>query len=105
MSNVAITNRTVKPFIKAHDFYPSFKLEEECFSNAMIKDIDEPARTKKKSKSEIEQGPRIWPREKAPNQRGDENFLEEVINPKTGEFYPEKMMMAGLSRIHALLIT
>jgi hypothetical protein len=28
LSSNIITNRTVKPFIKTHDFYPKFKLEE-----------------------------------------------------------------------------
>ena len=33
----SITNKTVKPFIDAHDFYPGFKLEEECFSKQSLK--------------------------------------------------------------------
>ena len=62
-TNTQITNKTVKPFIKAHDFYPGFKLEEECFSNAVFKDLDEttPSSRKKKSstKSDLEQGPKL----------------------------------------------
>ena len=46
-----ITNRTVKPFIKVVDLFPGFKLEEECFSKAIIKDVNESSR-KKKSKSD-----------------------------------------------------
>jgi hypothetical protein len=85
-----ITNRTVKPFIKAHDFYPGFKLEEECFSKAIISDINDPrSRSKKKGKSDLDQEPMTWPREKSGSETAYECFLEEVIDPKTGEFYPE----------------
>lgn len=31
-----------------------------------------------------------WPREKSAKETGYERFLEEVLNPKTGEFYPER---------------
>ena len=41
-----ITNKTVKPFIKPVDFFPGFKLEEECFSKAVIKDMDSKSRKK-----------------------------------------------------------
>ncbi len=82
MSSV-ITNKTVKPYIDAHDFYPGFKLEEECFSKAIIKDVD--SKSKKK-----DQEPLTWPREKSVKQTSYEAFLEEAINPKTGEFYPQK---------------
>lgn len=82
MSSI-ITNKTVKPFIDAHDFYPGFKLEEECFSKAVIKDVD--SKSKKK-----DQEPLTWPREKSVKQTSYESFLEEAINLKTGEFYPQK---------------
>jgi hypothetical protein len=50
MSFNAITNRTVKLFIKAHDFYPGLELEEECFSKAVPKDVDQyKSRFRKKS--------------------------------------------------------
>jgi len=75
----------VKPFIKAHDFYPVFKLEEECFSRAVIKDVDQKITNKTK-----DQEPLLYPRQKTTDQIAYETFLEEVINPKTGEFYPEK---------------
>lgn len=92
MSSI-ITNRTVKPFIEAHDFYPGFKLEEQCFSNAIIKDVNEP-RTKRKGlglgKSDLDEEPLTWPREKSVKQTSYEEFLEEAINPNTGEFYPQK---------------
>jgi hypothetical protein len=88
MSSV-ITNRTVKPYVKAHDFYPGFKLEEECFSKAIIKDVDQKS-SKFKKKSDLDQEPMTWPREKSGKQTSYERFLEEVINPKTGEFYPQK---------------
>lgn len=84
-----ITNQTVKPFIKAHDFYPGFKLEEECFSKAIIIDVERSR--KKKSKSDLDQeGPITYPRVKSTRETAYESFLEEVINPKTGEFYPQK---------------
>jgi hypothetical protein len=83
-----ITNKTVKPFIKAVDLYPGFKLEEECFSKAIIKDVDQKSKFKKKS--DLDQEPRTWPREKSGKETAYERFLEEVINPKTGEFYPER---------------
>lgn len=86
MSSV-ITNKTVKPFTDAHDFYPGFKLEEECFSKAIIKDMGSNSKSKKTNK---EQEPLTWPREKSVKQTSYEAFLEEVINPKTGEFYPQK---------------
>ena len=82
MSSV-ITNKSVKPFIKAVDLYPGFKLEEECFSKAIIKDVDSKSRKK-------DQEPLTWPREKSVKQTSYERFLEEAINPKTGEYYPEK---------------
>lgn len=85
MSSV-ITNKTVKPFIDAHDFYPGFKLEEECFSKAIIKDMD----SNSKSKKTKDQEPITWPREKSVKQTSYEAFIEEAINPKTGEFYPQK---------------
>jgi hypothetical protein len=85
-----ITNRTVKPFIKAVDLYPGFKLEEECFSKAIIKDIDQ-NKSKFKKKSILDQeGPMTWPREKSAKETAYERFLEQAINPKTGEFYPQK---------------
>jgi hypothetical protein len=92
MTTAQITNRTVKPIIKATDFYPGFKMEEECFSNAIIKDVDQKTTIRKKSnnKSELEQGPLTWPRLKSVKELGYEGFLEEVINPKSGEFYPQK---------------
>ena len=86
MSSV-ITNKTVKPFIKVDfDFYPGFKLEEECFSKAVIKDID--AKTKKKS--DLNQEPLTWPREKSIKQSSYEQFLSDAINSDIGEYYPEK---------------
>ena len=89
MSSI-ITNRTVKSFIDAHDFYPGFKLEEECFSSAKIKDMNE-SRSKKKGqgKSELDHEPMTWPREKSVKETSYEHFLEEVINQKTGQFYPQ----------------
>jgi hypothetical protein len=83
-----ITNKTVKPFIKAHDFYPGFKLEEECFSKAIIKDVDQKSKFKKKS--DIDEEPMTWPREKSGKETAYERFLEEALNPKNGEFYPQK---------------
>ncbi len=82
MSSV-ITNKTVKPFIDAHDFYPGFKLEEECFSKAVIKDVDPKSRKK-------DQEPLTWPREKSVKQTSYEQFLSDAINDKTGEFWPQK---------------
>jgi hypothetical protein len=85
-----ITNRTVKPFIKAVDLYLGFKLEEECFSKGIIKEVDQ-NKSRFKKKSELDQhGPMTWPREKSAKETSYERFLEEVINPKTGEFYPER---------------
>jgi hypothetical protein len=50
MSFNVITNRTVKAFVQAKDFYPGFELEEEYFSKAIIKDVDQnKSRFKKKS--------------------------------------------------------
>jgi hypothetical protein len=72
-----------------HDFYPGFKLEEECFSKAIIRDLD--SNRKKKGKSDLDQeAPMTWPRQKSVKETSYERFLEEVINPKTGEFYPQK---------------
>ncbi len=79
----SITNKTVKPIIKAHDFYPGFKEEEECFSNAIIKDVD--SKSKKK-----DQEPLTWPREKSVKQTSYEQFILDAINEKTGEFWPQK---------------
>lgn len=60
-----ITNRTVKPFTKMYDFYPGYKLEEECFSKAIITDPDSSKRKKGiKSKGDIET-PTYWPRTKS----------------------------------------
>lgn len=76
------------PFIELHDFYPGFKLEEECFSKAIVKDVD---LTKSRfKKSDLDQEPMSWPRLKSTTELGYERFLEEVTNPKAGEFYPEK---------------
>jgi len=83
-----ITNKIVKPFIKAVDLYPGFKLEEECFSKAIIKDVDQ-SKSKFRKKSDLDQEPMTWPREKSGKETAYERFLEEVIDPKTGEFYPE----------------
>jgi hypothetical protein len=74
--------------MKAHDFYPGFKLEEESFSKAIIKDVDQ--NKSRSKKSDLDQEPMTWPREKTGKETGYERFIEEVINPKTGEFYPEK---------------
>ncbi|MGB5091580.1 MAG: hypothetical protein WBN72_11605 [Nitrososphaeraceae archaeon] len=90
MSSNVITNRTVKPYMKAHDFYPGVKLEEECFSKTIIKDMNESPSRKKKGKSDLDEEPMTWPREKSGKETAYERFLEEVINPKTGEFYPQK---------------
>ena len=46
-STNVITNRTVKPFIKAVDLYPGFKLEEECFKKAIITNVDQTTTTSK----------------------------------------------------------
>jgi hypothetical protein len=75
--------------MKAVDLYPGFKLEEECFSKAIIKDIEE-KQNKPNSRSDLDQEPMTWPREKSGKETGYERFLEETINPKTGEFYPQK---------------
>jgi hypothetical protein len=75
LSTSIITNRTVKPFIQAHDFYPGFKLEEGCFSKAIIKDVDQKSRFKKKSDLDQE-GPMTWPREKHGKETAYERFLE-----------------------------
>jgi hypothetical protein len=88
MSFNVITNRSVKAFVQAKDFYPGFKLEEECFSKAIIKDVDQ--NKSKFKKSDLDQEPMTWPRLKSSKETGYERFLEEVINPKTGEFYPER---------------
>jgi hypothetical protein len=88
LSTSIITNRTVKPFVEAYDFYPGFKLEEECFSKAVIKDVDQKSRFKKKS--DLDQEPMTWPREKSGKETDYERLLEEPLNPKTGEFYPQK---------------
>jgi hypothetical protein len=79
-----ITNRSVRPFVKVHDFYPGFKLEEECFSKAIVRDLEQ------KSSKKDQEVVTTWPRMKSSKETGYERFLEEVINPKTGEFYPEK---------------
>jgi len=89
MSSI-ITNRTVKPFIKAVDLYPGFKLEEECFSKAIIKDIGQTTSKSRSKKSDLDQEPMTWPRLKSSRETSYERFLEEVINPKTGDFYPQK---------------
>ncbi len=62
--------------------------EEECFSKAIIKDMDQ--NKSRSKKSELDQEPMTWPRIKSAAETGYERFLEEVINPKTGEFYPQK---------------
>jgi hypothetical protein len=73
-----------------YDFYPGFKLEEECFAKAIIKDVNQSSTSKSKLKSDLDQEPMTWPREKSGRETSYERFLEEVINPKTGEFYPER---------------
>ena len=46
---------------------------------------------KKKGKSDIDQeGTMTWPREKSANETAYELLLEQVINPKTGEYFPER---------------
>lgn len=70
-----------------HDFYPGFKEEEKCFSSAIINDVDQ--NKSRKKKSDLEQEPMTWPRLKSSKETAYERFLEEVINPKTGKFYPE----------------
>ena len=80
------TNRTVKPFTELVDLFPGFKLEEECFSKAIINDVN----PKKKSKSDLNQEPMSWPREKSAKETTYERFLDEAVNPKTGEFYPQR---------------
>jgi len=58
------------------------------FSKAIIKDVDQ--NKSKFKKSDLDQEPMTWPRLKSSKETGYERFLEEVINPKTGEFYPER---------------
>ena len=82
----SITNRAVKPFTELVDLFPGFKLEEECFSKAIINDVN----PKKKSKSDLNQEPMSWPREKSAKETTYERFLDEAVNPKTGEFYPQR---------------
>ncbi len=72
-----------------HDFYPGFKLEEACFSKAIIKDMNE-TKSRFKKKSDMGQEPMTWPRLKSTKEFSYENFLEQVINEKTGEFYSQK---------------
>jgi hypothetical protein len=80
----------MKAFTKAFDFYPGFNLEEECFSKAIIKDVDQNKSSKFKKKSDLDQEPMTWPRLKSATETGYKRFLEEVINPKTGEYYPQR---------------
>jgi len=82
-----IMNETVKPFTKVVDLYPGFKMEEECFSKAIIKDVNESPSRKKKSKSDIDQEPMTWPREKSGEETAYERFLDETVDPKTGALY------------------
>lgn len=84
-----ITNETVKPFTKVVDLFPGFKLEEECFSKAIIKDPNETTKSRFKKKSDLDQEPMTWPREKSAKETAYEIFLDETVNSKTGEFYPQ----------------
>ena len=65
MSSNIITNKTVKPYLEPHDFYPGFKLEEESFSKAIIKDVDHSSKSKFRKKSELDEEPYSWPRWKS----------------------------------------
>lgn len=46
--------------------------------------------SKKKPKSDVDQEPMSWPREKPTKELSYEQFLDEIFNPKTAEFYPKK---------------
>lgn len=51
------------------------------------------SKSKFRKKSDIDQGqegPITWPREKSAKESAYEIFLQDVLNPKTGEFYPQK---------------
>jgi hypothetical protein len=90
-----ITSRIVKPFIKAVDLYPGFKLEEECFSKAIIKDVDQ-NKSRFKKKSELDQdGPMSWPREKSAKETSYERFVEESLIPRQESSILKEIMMAG----------
>ena len=85
-----ITNRTVKPFIKLVDLYPGFKLEEECFAKVIIKDVEKKSKFRRKSDLDFDEGPLSYPREKPGKQTAYERFLEDAVDSKTGEFYPQR---------------
>jgi len=104
MSSNLITNRTIKPFIKAHDFYLGYKLEEECFSKDIIKDVDQKSKFRSKKKSDLEQSPMSWPRLKPQMSLPMRGFLKRSLTLKLVNSI-QKKMMGELSRIQALLIT
>jgi hypothetical protein len=61
------------------DFMPYWKREEECFKQAVITDPE----TKRKTTD-------TFPRPIPANQRVYESWLEKVVNPSTGDYYPQR---------------
>lgn len=66
----------VKPVI---EFMDKWAKEEACYREAIVRDYN----TKKIV-------PGGWPRQKPTEQSAYEAFIEEVVNPDTGEFFPER---------------
>ena len=70
---------TIKEKMKVQDFMPNYAKQEACFKDAIITDTD----TKRKTDQ-------TWPRLKNGNEIGYDNWLDKVINPETGEWFPKR---------------
>jgi hypothetical protein len=70
---------SIKDKMKVQDFMPNYAKEEACFKDAIITDAD----TKRKTDQ-------TWPRLKNGSEIGYDNWLDKVINPETGEWYPQR---------------
>jgi len=68
---------SIKEKMKVVDFMPNYAKEEACYKEAIITDVD----TKRKTE---------WPRLKNGNEIAYENWLNRVINPVTGEWFPKR---------------
>ena len=70
---------SIKEKMKVVDFMPNWTKAEACYKEAEITDAD----TKKKTGES-------WPRLKPMEQIVYENWLDMVVNPQTGNWYPQR---------------
>ena len=81
------------------DFMPNWKKQDRCFEEEKVELVNPLHDTKimKNGKPVI----KAWPHDKPVAQISYENWLKEVTNPETNEFYPARTRKVIQSRAQA----